>query len=160
MKIFIKLCNLYHWQRQSTDLYRTQLFGARPKFWGAPRMTWLIERGALRSSLLYGMEQHDTKYLIIYFFLENQCSGYGSGAGSVRFWASRIRIRWSEIRIGILNHKAKIVRNPLILLFCDFFMTFYQHCWKNCLYRQKIPGRFQFLSSYSMLRLFKYSYSI
>jgi hypothetical protein len=49
------------------------------------------------------------------------------GSGSINFWASRIRIRSSEIRIQIwiFHHQANIVRKRLFLLFCDFFMTFY-----------------------------------
>ncbi len=54
-----------------------------------------------------------------------QCCGYGC----VRFWASRIRIRWSEvwirIRIRILLSSSKnSKKKPWFLLFCDFFMTF------------------------------------
>ncbi len=59
--------------------------------------------------------------------------GCGSGAGgSVCFWASLIRIRIRSHKYGsgsgsgFFHHQAKIVRKPWFVLFCDFFMTFYQ----------------------------------
>ncbi len=39
-------------------------------------------------------------------------------------WASRIRIRQSEIQIQIF-----LLSNKIVVLFCDYFMTFY--LWKN-----------------------------
>ncbi len=49
-----------------------------------------------------------------------------AGSGSVSFWASRILIWQSEVRIRILPSSSKnCKKKPSFLLFCDFLMTFY-----------------------------------
>ena len=55
-------------------------------------------------------------------------SMYGAQCpGSICFWASWIRIRILNffVRIVILPQQAKNEENPWVLLFCDFFKTFY-----------------------------------
>jgi hypothetical protein len=69
--------------------------------------------GAERTSLLGSGVQPAKK----------QCHKQCSGSGSVSFWPPR-SVRGSQrYGSGTFDHQAKIVRNPLFLLFCDFFMT-------------------------------------
>ncbi len=67
----------------------------------------------------------DSKVILFVTIFQKQCSG------SVSVWASRIRIRKSEVwnRIWILLSSSKIIKKkPWFLSFlppCYFFMTFY-----------------------------------
>ncbi len=55
---------------------------------------------------------------------------YQQCCGSGCIWASRIHIRTVSHKYGSdsgsFHHHAKLIRKTLILLFCDFFLTFYQ----------------------------------
>ncbi len=91
-----------------------------------------------------------------------QCSGFESRSGSTGstcYWASRIRIHYSEVLIRILLSSSKnSKKKPWFLLFCDFFWTFYLWKWCKCTFKSNKQNfffliRFMFVSWRSMTKI-------